>query len=330
MSTAVYLNQDGVRLVGKNQDVPYDGAYLFTNRRGLAKSAQIMPPDRPMEWKSKYGSVTISQVGKELPNGGMNEVGLVVEQTTLWQSSYPEERELPAIGELQWIQLMLDTCATVQEVKDTAERVRIVNPLSRLHYMICDRTGECAIFEFVNGALSVYAGDTLPVPVMANTPYPEAIRALESVDANWPQDYGDYERNSMERFARAAVFLEEPFTEVGFVFDVLQANQREDTAFSLVYNTSHLEIQYTSNRYPDRKKISLQEIDFLKEEQMAINLQQSTEDCLVPYSADLNRKVVESFFRDPAMTAAFGWNITEEMITFMANFPDSFQPIQSR
>lgn len=48
MSTAVFVNQDGVRLLGKNQDVPYDGAYFFTNKRGVHKTAMIMPPDRPM------------------------------------------------------------------------------------------------------------------------------------------------------------------------------------------------------------------------------------------------------------------------------------------
>lgn len=215
MSTTVYMNQTGVRLLGKNQDVPYDGAYLFTNHRGIAKSALVMPPNRPMEWVSKYGSITISQVGKEMPNGGMNEAGLVVEQTTFWQSSYPHDQNQPAIGELQWIQLMLDTCASVQEVKDKAGRVMIVNPTSRLHYMACDQIGGCAIFEFANGVLSIYEGEELPMPVMANTSYPKAIRDWKDYDGKWRVEYGDYEQNSMERFIRAAAYLDRQVAEYG-------------------------------------------------------------------------------------------------------------------
>ena len=33
----------------------------------------------PASWVSKYGSVTFNQYGRELPTGGMNEAGLVVE-----------------------------------------------------------------------------------------------------------------------------------------------------------------------------------------------------------------------------------------------------------
>lgn len=83
--------------------------------------------------------MTVSQVAKEMPNGGINEAGLVVEQTTLWTSVYPEALERPAIGELQWIQLMLDTCTSVNEVIGAAGQVRIINPMSRLHYLVCDQ-----------------------------------------------------------------------------------------------------------------------------------------------------------------------------------------------
>ncbi|MEQ7052028.1 linear amide C-N hydrolase [Paenibacillaceae sp. P-4] len=329
MSTTVYMNQTGVRLLGKNQDVPYDGAYLFTNHRGIAKSALVMPPNRPMEWVSKYGSITISQVGKEMPNGGMNEAGLVVEQTTFWQSSYPHDQNQPAIGELQWIQLMLDTCASVQEVKDKAGRVMIVNPTSRLHYMACDQIGGCAIFEFANGVLSIYEGEELPMPVMANTSYPKAIRDWKDYDGKWRMDYGDYEQNSMERFIRAASYLDRQVAEMGFAFDVLQAIQREDTAFSLVYDINNLEIHFTSNRYPDRKMVSLKDTDFSRDDPMALNLQRTGEGGFVPYSTDLNRTVAEAFFLHPVLTAVFGMTINEEMIVFMAAFPDSFKLVKN-
>ncbi|GIP43541.1 hypothetical protein J45TS6_20000 [Paenibacillus sp. J45TS6] len=326
MSTAVFVNQDEVKLLGKNQDVPYDGAFFFTNKRGVHKTAMIMPPDRPMQWVSKYGSVTVSQVSKEFPNGGMNEAGLVVEQTTLWKSSYPEPKDLPVIGELQWIQLMLDTCATVEEAKNKATCIQIVNPLSRLHYMICDRTGKCAIFESIYGELSIYFEESLPVKVMANTPYLEAFKKFKDPEQKREKERSDYELNSMKRFTRAAELLENSRANVSFVYDVLQSIKREDTAFSLVYDIDQLKIYFTSNRFPGRKEICFQQINFATTEIM-INLQQNNEISHVIYNTDLNRTIVESFFHDPVLSAAFKWEINEEMITYMAGYPESFKLI---
>ncbi|PZD93191.1 hypothetical protein DNH61_24410 [Paenibacillus sambharensis] len=325
MSTAVYINHSSWDYLGKNQDVPYDGAYFFTNPKGLMKSAMIMPPDLPMEWVSKYGSLTVSQIGKELPHGGMNEAGLVVEQTTLWPSTYPQDQNKPAIGELQWIQLMLDTCASVEEVIDTAASVRIVNPTSRLHYMVCDRTGRNAIVEFMQETPTIYQGETLSVPVMTNTSYPAAVQYLDNGDGQWLMDLDQYDRDSMERFIRAAAYLEKPSAEIGFALDLLKAAAREDTAFSLIYDMKNLEVHYTSKRHPDLKKTSLQEMDFSSASPIVINLQQSGECLPEPYSPALNRSIVESFFRSPELTAAFGWNITDNMISYIAFTPDTYE-----
>ncbi|MFP7288102.1 linear amide C-N hydrolase [Shouchella clausii] len=383
MSTAIYVNRGGRNFAGKNQDIPYDGAYLFINGRGLAKTAMIGPPDRPMQWVSRYGSVTVSQVAKEMPNGGINEAGLVVEQTTLWTSVYPEALERPAIGELQWIQLMLDTCATVDEVIEAAGQVRITNPMSRLHYLVCDQAGGCAVIEFLHGKMLVYSGGDLPVPVIANTSYPEAIRDLQDADwvreecklpsnspriSNWRQKYSEYELNSMQRFVQAtealelleadnrplanaaAVVREHPISHVGrfasgmdtrsgqaaeteaaFMFDILHQVKRPDTAFSLVYDMDLLGIHFSSNRCPEVKWLLLHELDFSSGSRTAVNLQQSTagRPVIETYTADLNRKVAEGFFRDPVLTEAFGWTISGEMIGYLGDYPDTFPLLAS-
>ncbi|WP_438495188.1 linear amide C-N hydrolase [Paenibacillus sp. IHBB 3054] len=334
MSTAIYFGGDGTRLLAKNQDIPYAGVYIFTNKRGVAKSALVQPPNQPAKWISRYGSLTVSQVGKEMPNCGFNEAGLVVEQTTLWQSTYSNDEELPAIGELQWIQMLLDTCATVKEAELAASLVRIVEPMSRLHYMIADRTGDCAIFEFIDGTMRVYKSDSLPFPIMANTPYSEAIRDLEDVDECWRGKYSDYEYNSMERFVEGAAYLTGGFPafendRLKFMLETLQAVRRKDTAFSLIYDLQQMQLHFTSSLYPELKAFRLSEVDFsVHATTMALNLQQpagnSGDICYVCYDAKLNYTVANAFFRDPALTSAFGWNITDEMINFFAAFPDRF------
>ncbi len=126
------VDQDNF-VIGKNYDVPTGTGLLFTNHRHLQKTALILPPDTPVQWISQFGSITFSQVGKEFPVGGMNEMGLVVEQSTLWGTVYPDPDDRPAIRELQWIQFMLDTCDSVQAVLQAAQTIRIAQADAPLH-----------------------------------------------------------------------------------------------------------------------------------------------------------------------------------------------------
>lgn len=337
MSTAIYIGKNEVKLLGKNQDVPYGGAYFFTNQRQIAKKAMAAPPAKPMEWISRYGSITVSQVGKELPNGGMNEAGLVVEQTTLWSSDYPDAGDWPVIGELQWIQLLLDTCENVQEAVDVATRVRIVNPMSRLHYIIGDAQGDCAVIEFLNGDMKVYSKESLPKTILANTPYREALACLEDTENDWQRSRDDYSRNSMKRFAIVANTVALPVPagkDAGTVFmlDALSAARRTDTAYSLVYDIAGMKISFRTERYPATKVMNLAMLDFSPEGRgLALDLQQPEEGDAtgraVPYSKELNDLVVRSFFCDPVLTEAFRWSVPDEMLELMAAIPD-FYPIK--
>ncbi|MGC5772012.1 linear amide C-N hydrolase [Paenibacillus pabuli] len=329
MSTALFFNPKDTRLLGKNQDVPYKGAYIFTNKRGVAKSAIVQPPELPAKWISRYGSLTISQVGKEMPNGGINEAGLVIEQTTLWQSTYTNDDRLPAVGELQWIQLLLDTCDSVKDAEQVAYGVRIAQPMSRLHYMIADRSGDCAIFEFLGGVMYVYRGNSLPFSIMANTPYTEAIKDLEDKEERWRNAYNDYDRDSMDRFIKGAARLADliPVSErerLQFTQDSLKFVRREDTVYSLIYDLEQMQLHFATSIYPDLKTVRIGEVDFSSDAApLALNLQQP-DVSFINYNADLNRRVAESFFRDPVLTKAFGWSITDDMIDFFASFPEKF------
>jgi len=42
------------------------------------------------------------------------------------------------------------------------------------------------------------------------------------------------------------------------------------------------------------------------------------------YTAERNMAAVHSFFRDPALTSVFKWEIPDEWIRSIANYPDSF------
>lgn len=322
-------------MMGKNQDVPYEGAYLFTNNRQVVKKAMVMPPAKPMEWISRFGSVTVSQVGKEYPNGGMNEAGLVVEQTTLWSTAYPEVGAFPAIGELPLIQLLLDTCGSVQEAVEMAVRVRIAEPMSRLHYMIGDALGDCAVLEYLDGELKVYDKESLPKAILANTPYREAIADLEDTQNEWQRIYDDYARNSMERFTLAAEAATLPVpsgreSRAAFMLDALAAARREDTAYSLIYDIADRRLYFKTERYPALKMIDMAHMDFSPGAiSLALNLQQpeggDATGSLTTYDLSLNFYVVQSFFRDPVLTEAFGWDLSDEILEYLSAIPESYE-----
>ncbi|MEO6567574.1 MAG: hypothetical protein ABIO94_02325, partial [Opitutaceae bacterium] len=72
--------------LAKNHDFMIGDGLLCVNRRGLGKrSVQVA---QPAEWVARYGSVTYNQYGREMPNGGMNEAGLVVEMLWLHEAKY--------------------------------------------------------------------------------------------------------------------------------------------------------------------------------------------------------------------------------------------------
>jgi len=264
-----------------------------------------------------------------MPNGGINEAGLVVEQTTLWQSTYTDDDRLPAVGELQWIQLLLDTCASVKEAMQVAYGVRIAQPMSKLHYMIADRSGDCAIFEFLGGVMYIYRGSSLPFSIMANTPYTEAIKDLEDKEERWRIAYSDYDRNSMERFFKGATRLADviPVSErerLQFTQDTLEFVRREDTAYTLIYDLEKMQLHFATSIYPDMKTVRIGALDFSSDAApLALNLQKPAVS-YINFNVEMNRRVAESFFRDPVLTKTFGWRITDDMIDYFASFPDEF------
>ncbi|CAH0120449.1 hypothetical protein PAE9249_02968 [Paenibacillus sp. CECT 9249] len=330
MSTVFQLHWDGKILVCKNQDVIYDGVFLFTNHRGIRKTALMLPPAVPATWVSRYGSLTISQNGKENPNGGMNELGLVVEQTTLWATEHPPADDRHTVNELQWIQYMLDTCGTVQEVLQAATTIRIDQSTSKLHYLIADRSGDWAIIDFLNGNMHVY-NNTLSAPVMANSPYQQAIDEMMSGIANW-DDLGEYEQNSMERVhtvwerVKNKTFQAEM---VDFGFTTLEEAKREDTVFSIVYDLANMEIHAMTNRNRERKRIRIAEFDLAKTSpSLAADLQKlqgaNAREQFVAYTTQFNHHVVHSFFRDEKLTSVFHWDFSDEVIRLLAQYPESF------
>ncbi|WP_075062672.1 carcinine hydrolase/isopenicillin-N N-acyltransferase family protein [Ornatilinea apprima] len=316
--------------LANNEDIFLPSGMLFTNQRGIHKTALLMPPEVPLQWLSCYGSVVFSQSGKEFPSGGMNEVGLIVEQTTLRETQYPSLDSRPAVKELQVIQFLLDTCETVPQALKSLAEVRISQTTSTIQYILLDRKGNSAIVEYLNGHMQVFEDDCMPVPVLTNTIYTEALNFLNSNGNKLPAFLDEYAKNSVERFCVTASLLEQMDNgskpQVSDLYKILDAAQRPDTIWKIIYDPISLTIHIKTQWDRSEKWINLTEFDFSdKAASFSFDLQQHIDGNLrshfTEYSTDINRQLIYSFFHHEMIRQVLKIELPDDLLEYLASYP---------
>jgi choloylglycine hydrolase len=233
---------------------------VVVNAREVQKTSFTAPGEKSISWISNWGSITFNQFGKEFPNGGMNEKGLVVELMWLPGTKYPPKDNRAALNELQWIQFQLDNCSTVDEVIATDKIIRISNDnFAPLHYLIADANGNAATIEFIEGKMVVHQGKDLEHPVLTNTIYIDALKQIKDSNKNFD--------NSVQRFSIACTMVQQFQTlpdnknAVNYAFTILdKVAQGSYTKWSIVYDIANLQIYFKSNDI--LRNISLDQFDF--------------------------------------------------------------------
>ncbi len=260
------VRQDSI-VVGKNLDWPIGDGILFINQSHVDKYALVYN-GKPATWRSRYGSITFNQFGKEFPLGGMNEAGLVVEELSYSPSRYGRSDSLPTVNEFQWVQYQLDNYASVNEVLDNLSGIQIEKLLFGLHYFICDRSGHSAAIEFLDGNTAVYTKDQLPFSVLSNNSYENALKYLK-VHKGFGGDR-DIVRGrdaSQERFLRAADMITYPDTTSptsmeSYAFDILSEVSQEDTQWRIVYDPADRVIRFKIRDCAGTPSIRFSDLDF--------------------------------------------------------------------
>lgn len=342
-TTFVLRTEKGI-VFGRNLDWITGTGLILTNPRNLEKTALVDPSERAIKWVSKYGSITFNQVGREMPYGGMNESGLIVEHMTLDETIYPYKDSRYAIGACQWIQFQLDNYSTVEEVINSDTLLRIVDSSSKFHFLVCDRSGHVAAIEFLNGKMVCHTGESLPVETLANSTYEKSIDCYNK--------NGDTKSNlSLYNFCTAAQKTGEPKTSdsdstIKQAFDILGAvSQGLGTKWSIVYDLPNMRIYFRIFETPTiigEQKIFLKQpgvadIKFVDFKDFAfscnktpkaldLNLDQAGNMCplFIEYSSSINK-----VFISKAFTFFKGWgvniSITEEEIDYLSKYPESFR-----
>lgn len=263
--------ENGSAWMAKSLDWDENHGMLLTNPRHLEKTAFVKNSESvPARWQSRYGSLTFNQIAREWPYGGLNEAGLAMELLWLPDTQYarPDSRE--ALGELQWVQYVLDNYASVGELKSGLAHMRISPFYAPIHAFTCDASGACAVVEFLNGEATVHGSPEWTVPTLANHTYEKSVDFLRL-----HQGFGGFKpipksMGSLDRFVRAAHFVREfekgslpekspadaAFKILGSVWD------KASTQWNMVYDLGGRRVSYRLDRNADPQTVALSAFDF--------------------------------------------------------------------
>jgi len=265
--SAIVLENYGHSVFGANYDhTRTDEGLIFINKRGVVKtSLNSSTTGRRARWTSRFASVTFNLVGYQLPWGGMNERGLSMSTMSLVETRYQSPDARPPLDSGEWMQYILDTCETIDDVLATDAQVRIITVD---HYLIGDRFGNAVVIEFLNGRMVAHTEPDLPVATLTNSRYTDSCSTWESL-----RSHGNYESqsSSLQRFCLAADRADgfRPTSDgkaIAYAFDTLHEvrGQRFSVSpshWSIVFDSKNLRAYYRTLRTSDVRWVDLAEFD---------------------------------------------------------------------
>lgn len=339
-------------ILGRNTDDGNGGTpgILVVNKRGVSKKAipwAVWGPasgdTKPAEWVSRFGSVTFTAMGRELPDGGMNEAGLVIEEMSLGGTSYPQHPDSSSIVHMQWIQYQLDNHSSVDEA------IANLNTLSikgwKWHFLLGDNRGQCAAVDFIDGEILIARGDTRSGCVLTNDQHKKSVAHLETFTGFGGTAAIPSDLSSLSRFVRASAALDtirtsEAAGHIAEGFSMLErvAAPGGVTFRSIIYDFSDMRIYFRSFNSPSIKSLSLAKLDFSPESPvLAIDIDSKASgdvsNKLAPYSRSENSRVVNGLIsllrRSPTPREQMDSELARRGVTlenwtdYLASYPEA-------
>jgi choloylglycine hydrolase len=303
------LKKEPVLLFGHNldSDEPVPGM-VFINKRGILKAGctlkELTTPEQlepsTLTWISQFGSATFGSLGANFPDGGMNEVGLFIWEMSLMNTTYIQDESLPKLFMMQWMQYVLDNFSTVQEVIQSTSRIALDG--WNWHYFVADRSGNSASIAFILGQPVIHTGDTMPVPVLGNTPYADEMERLKYFQGFGGSYSTSFENELVPGFVLAARLLREYETSqptVDYGFRILEEMGGADPSkWSVVCDPRENRVYFKTDQSPEIKHFSLDDFDLsnrtpLKSLDIDIGKTGDVAQSFTPLTADENRKQIE-------------------------------------
>jgi choloylglycine hydrolase len=321
-------------IVGKNLDWFCNTAFLVVNKRNVTKKAFLSSGSSILEWTSKYGSITFTQNGVGFTSGGMNEAGLVIEESWLGQTKYPTPDERPIIDEIQWIQYQLDNCSSIEEVISTDSKMRIQKYFGESHYFVYDKSWNAAAIDFLNGEMVYHLLQKSDVQVLTNDTYEFSSDSLKNFEGFGGNRIIPGGSNSLFRFTRAAKMVKDyeknnSTNIIDYGFGILSDVSQRSTAWSVVYDISNLRIYYKTSSSPEIKEVSFNKFNFDNSSPMMlleINIRKKGDisDLFEQYTLDKNRDLVTKVIKSWRENK-FALNITDEEVEKLIQYPETMR-----
>ncbi|MDD4372602.1 MAG: linear amide C-N hydrolase [Bacteroidales bacterium] len=214
-SRIVYKGQNGLILTARSMDWSTEiGTNLWLLPRGMERNGEV--GENSFQWKSKYGSIIASGFDVATSDG-MNEAGLVTNILWLVESEFEKwDGKKPGMSIALWAQYVLDQFATVEEAVNELQKEEFAvvtaaipgtSRLTTVHLSISDKSGDNAIFEYVDGKLTIHHSPDYTV--MTNSPIFDKQLAL---DEYWKEIGGTTmlpgTNRAADRFARASFYID--------------------------------------------------------------------------------------------------------------------------
>lgn len=266
------LTRGDTLLVGHNLDeyIPVPGL-IVVNPRGVAKQGlgwsmvnPLSPVKTAFRWVSKHGSLTYSNMGKEFPDGGMNEAGLYVGEMNYYFTEWLKDKRLVRIYHNQWIQYLLDNFETVDQVLASLSRV-VPDGHNRWQFFVADAGGNAATITFVKGRAVINTGDSLPVKALCNRRYAremDTLRLYLGFGGTREIDFTDTMDD--RRFVRAAFMLRDQDRKSpaeDYAFSILRRLDWRNNKWSLVFDLKRLTVRFNTDRSRKVKTVDLAAFD---------------------------------------------------------------------
>jgi choloylglycine hydrolase len=302
------LRNDNSLVFGWNYEFDAGSGFIIVNKTGLLKTSFLLQEKDPIKWISKYGSITFNQWGKEFPSGGMNEKGLIVVQTMFIKTKYPDPDIRPAISELQWIQYQLDNFSTIEEVIENEKMLRITNNSIPLHYMICDKTGNVAVIEFIDGKMICHKGNGLLIPVLANDSYEDSFMELKKykgfgggieipTKSTGPKS-GNFiiASDFVKKYIKTENILDYSFKTLSF------STEPKRTQWSVVFDIKNMEIHFRSLNNNKIKRIVFNNFDYACNSSVKmLDISTDNTDRFVVYNTSIDADYINKAYNNPAI-----------------------------
>lgn len=324
--TTFCINDSTNLIFGRNLDFEVGFGHVIINKRNIKKTAMIQPPEKSIKWISKYGSITFNQGGREFPHGGINEKGLVIEQMWLDETKYPEIDERYGMSVFQWIQYQLDNSETVNEVIKSDTLIRISSLSSPpLHFLICDKDGNKATIEYINGKMVVHKDSILPISVLANDTYKKSLEYLETKADFGGEDTASYTSQSLDRFVNTASMIQKYDREniIDYSFDILKSVRGNGNQWNIVYDIKNMIVYYKTKDNLSRRSIKVSDVDFSC---FSTSLYADIESDMInervefkEYSYQKNRALIDSVCNN----VTFLQSMPEELREYSARYPET-------